>query len=196
MRTPEQTRDLITRKALSLFNTKGYKATSLSDITKEVGLTKGAIYGHFGSKDGVAEAGFEYALKFVKNDLNKRISAAVTAPEKLKAIVNYYSDYILNPPIKGGCPIINTAIEADDSLPLLRTKLVHFISMMKQSLIKIIYRGVTEGQIRKDVNVEETAVLLYTAVEGGIMLSRVEGDPQTYETLRRRLIKEIDQITT
>ncbi len=127
MLTPEQTRDLITRKAISLFNTKGYKATSLSDITKEAGLTKGAIYGHFGSKDGVAEAGFEYALKFVKDDLNKRISAAKTAPEKLKAIVNYYSDYILNPPIKGGCPIINTAIEADDSLPLLRTTLVSFL---------------------------------------------------------------------
>ena len=195
MRTPEQTRDLITRKAISLFNSKGYKATSLSDITKASGLTKGAIYGHFGSKDGVAEAGFEYAQKFVKDDLNKRISAADTAPEKLKAIVNYYSDYILDPPIKGGCPIINTAIEADDSLPLLRTKVVHFVSMMKQSLIKIIYRGVAEGQVRKDTNVEETAVLLYTAVKGGIMLSRVEGDPRTYETLRRRLIKEIDQIT-
>ena len=195
MRTPEQTKDLITKKALALFNTKGYKATSLSDITKETGLTKGAIYGHFGSKDGVAEAGCEYALDFVKNDLNKRIRAAKTAPEKLKAIINYYHNYIMNPPIRGGCPIINTAIEADDSLPLLRTKIVRFISMMKQSLVKITYRGVTEGQIRKDIDVEETAVLLYTAVEGGIILSRVEGDPQTYEILRRRLIKEVDKIT-
>ena len=195
MRTPEQTKDLIISKAFGIFNTKGYRAASLSDITKASGITKGAIYGHFQNKDEVAVAGFEYATKKIIAKLQVLISEAKDAPEKLKVITNYYADYITNPPFTGGCPIINTSIEADDNHPELRTRVVRFIGIMKDSLKKIVYRGIKEGQITKDLNVEEFAMLFYAAIEGGIVLSRVEGDNATYEIVRKRLLKEIDAVT-
>ena len=181
---------------MALFNTKGYRATSLSDITKATGITKGAIYGHFANKEEVAEAGFDYAVKKVIKTASDVIHRANTAPEKLKAIANYYADYVLTPPIQGGCPILNTAVEADDDHPHLRAKVVRFIAIMRESLQKIIHRGIKEGQIKADVNVEETAVLFYAAIEGGIMMSRVEGDNQTYKILLTRLHREIEEIST
>ena len=51
MRNPEQTREKILKKSGLLFNTQGYKATSISDITSATGFTKGAIYRHFKSKE-------------------------------------------------------------------------------------------------------------------------------------------------
>ena len=51
MRSPEVTRERILRQSGKLFNTQGYKATSLSDITEASGLTKGAIYQHFENKE-------------------------------------------------------------------------------------------------------------------------------------------------
>ena len=48
------TRELIIDKSIPIFNTKGYYATSLSDITQATGITKGAIYGNFKNKDEVA----------------------------------------------------------------------------------------------------------------------------------------------
>ena len=51
MRNPEATKELIISKSADLFNTQGYKATSLSDITKATGYTKGAIYRHFENKE-------------------------------------------------------------------------------------------------------------------------------------------------
>ncbi|MEP2968608.1 TetR/AcrR family transcriptional regulator, partial [Nonlabens ulvanivorans] len=47
MRNPQLTKDIIIKESADLFNTKGYKATSLSDITTATGFTKGAIYKHF-----------------------------------------------------------------------------------------------------------------------------------------------------
>ncbi len=196
MRNPEATRSLIIRKAINLFNTKGYRATSLSDITKATGITKGAIYGHFDNKDGVAEASFKYATEFIIAQLSKVIRAAPTAPDKLRAMVQYYSDYIQQPPIHGGCPIINTSIEADDDHPRLRAQVIRFMAQVKDSLKKIVYRGIKEGQLKNNINVEEFSLLFYAAIEGAIIQSRIEGDNSTYNIISRRLLKEIEDITT
>jgi len=52
-RTKEEaaiTREQLLKKALAVFSRKGYQATTLQDIAQEAGLTRGAIYWHFGSK--------------------------------------------------------------------------------------------------------------------------------------------------
>jgi AcrR family transcriptional regulator len=52
-RTKEEaaiTRQLLLKKALTVFSKKGYAATTLEDIAREAEVTRGAIYWHFGSK--------------------------------------------------------------------------------------------------------------------------------------------------
>lgn len=44
------TREQLLKKALAIFSKKGYAATTLQDIASEAGVTRGAIYWHFGSK--------------------------------------------------------------------------------------------------------------------------------------------------
>ncbi|MCL4562239.1 MAG: TetR family transcriptional regulator, partial [Chloroflexi bacterium] len=45
-----ETRDLLLKSALSVFSQKGYSATTLGDVARAAGVTRGAIYWHFGSK--------------------------------------------------------------------------------------------------------------------------------------------------
>lgn len=196
MRNPKLTKKLIVEKAMPLFNLKGYRATSLSDITKVTGMTKGAIYGNFENKDAVAVASFESAVDIVTSELRKRIKAAPNAPLKLKAILNYYEEYLYKPPIAGGCPVVNTAIEADDNYPMLRTKVVRVMTLIKDTLKKIILRGIKEGQIRPNVNVDEFAVSFYATVQGATLISRVEGDSESYSLVKSQMEKMIDKIST
>ena len=51
MRNSEITKNKVLKESIKLFNTKGYKTTSLSDITLATGFTKGAIYRHFENKE-------------------------------------------------------------------------------------------------------------------------------------------------
>jgi AcrR family transcriptional regulator len=189
------TKKNIIDQALGLFNTKGYRATSLSDITRATGLSKGAIYGNFPNKDAVAVAAFEHAIEAVTIQVSTCIKAQPNAPGKLKAILDYYEDYVHNPPISGGCPIINTAIEADDNHPLLRARVIRIMTMMKDAMKKILYRGVREKQLSDDFSVEDFATHFYASIKGAIILSRVEGDLESYREARRYLEKEIDRIT-
>ncbi len=194
MRNPEITKQLIIENAMSLFNTQGYRATSISDITQATGTTKGAIYANFSNKEEVAIAAFEYAIEIVLKEVRNCVKAAPDAPRKLEAILSYYGDYIGKPPIPGGCPVLNTAVEADDNYPLLRTKVVRLITQLKDSLRQIVHRGIIEKQLRPDLDVEGFVMLFYAAIEGAIMVSRVEGDNESFKDMARYLRGVIDNI--
>ena len=62
------TRQHIIESAAELFNKKGALGTSVSDLEKATGLTRGSIYGNFENKDAVALAAFDYNW-----DLKRRI---------------------------------------------------------------------------------------------------------------------------
>ncbi|MBF8286149.1 MAG: TetR family transcriptional regulator [Anaerolineales bacterium] len=52
-RTKEEaavTRETLLKAALAVFSAKGYAAATLADVAREAGVTRGAIYWHFGSK--------------------------------------------------------------------------------------------------------------------------------------------------
>jgi TetR/AcrR family transcriptional regulator, transcriptional repressor for nem operon len=195
-RNPEQTRQLIIDKALPIFNTKGYNAASISDITSATGITKGAIYGNFKNKDEVASAAFDHGVSIVMTQIGQRVHGQPTAPLKLKAIVNYYAEYVLDPPILGGCPILNSSIEADDNLPFLRSKVIRTIAQIKDSLAKIIHRGILEGQIKKGTDAEEFAISFFAITQGAISLSRIEGDGRSYTYVKNFLDVAIDDISS
>ena len=195
-RNPEHTRQLIIDKALPIFNTKGYAAASISDITAATGITKGAIYGNFKNKDEVATAAFEQGVQIVTSEIAKRVRTANTAPEKLKAIMEFYEEYINKPPIPGGCPVLNSSIEADDSLPFLRSRVIRSIALLKDSVMKMINRGILEGQIKRDVDVEEFTNFFYSVVEGVISLSRIEGDGRSFAFVKKFVFRQIDEIST
>lgn len=195
-RNPEHTRQLIIDKALPIFNTKGYAAASISDITAATGITKGAIYGNFKNKDEVATAAFERGVEIVSGEIAKRVRAKHTAPEKLNAIIDFYEEYITKPPIPGGCPVLNSSIEADDSLPFLRSRVIRSIALLKDSVIKMVNRGIIEGQIKKDTDAEEFANFFYSTIEGVISLSRIEGDGRSFEFVKKFVRKQIKEIST
>ncbi len=49
------TKERIAGEALRLFSVKGFKETTIKDIAREVGITEGAIYRHFRSKEEIIE---------------------------------------------------------------------------------------------------------------------------------------------
>ncbi len=49
------TKERIARASLRLFSKKGFKGTTIKDIASEVGITEGAIYRHFRSKEDIID---------------------------------------------------------------------------------------------------------------------------------------------
>ena len=58
----EQTRQRIIEEAATIFNQRGYEATSMQDVMDATGLEKGGLYRHFVSKEELAAEALRYAL--------------------------------------------------------------------------------------------------------------------------------------
>jgi TetR/AcrR family transcriptional repressor of nem operon len=175
MTKAEQTKAFIIEKTAPIFNTKGYEGTSMSDITNATGLTKGSIYGNFVNKDEVALAVFDYNLHKIQTIIRSESTKYQTARAKLLVFVDVYDNYLNYPFPEGGCPIMNTAIESDDTHPALRKKAADAIISWKNKIVQLIEQGIAAKEFDKKTNAEETALIMIAAIEGAIMITKLTG---------------------
>lgn len=175
MSKAEKTRQFIIEKTAALFNTKGFAGTSLSDMSAATGLTKGSIYGNFANKDEVALAVFDYNLKKVNSILSGEVSKVATARDKILTYAKVYQNFLNYPFPEGGCPVLNTAIEADDTHPALKLKAAHAIMQWKNGLIKLLEAGIEQKEFNKKTDPEQTALFIIALIEGATMIGRVTG---------------------
>lgn len=171
-----QTKQFIIERVSPVFNTKGYVGTSMQDIMDATGLTKGGVYGNYKSKEQIAYAAFDFNVEKVMIELGKRVSDERNAPDKLQAVLKYYKTYFYTPPIAGGCPMLNMAIEADDTHPGLRVKVMGALDTLRSALVHILRRGQEFKQIKEDTDIQRFATIFISTIEGGIMMSRTYQD--------------------
>ncbi|MDP4264113.1 MAG: TetR/AcrR family transcriptional regulator [Bacteroidota bacterium] len=188
----ERTRQLIIEKAAPLFNKNGYAGTSLSDIMKATGLAKGGVYGNFKNKDEIAALTFEYAYSKVKSAILMKLSNCHTSVEKLTGILQFYRGYITHPPIEGGCPLLNTSVEADDSFPFLKTRARAAQNEMLSSLVQIFQSGKKNGELRSDMQPQREAEMMYALIEGGIVMAKINDNPAILHRILDRVRDHIE----
>jgi len=176
MSKAEKTRDYIIEKAAPLFNKKGYAGTSLNDLIEVTGLTKGAIYGNFGNKDEVALAAYDHNAGRIMDHINERMAAKSNAIDKLYAITEFYRSNYKQAMSTGGCPIMNTAAEADDSHPQLREKAANSFKAWRKSIETVIKKGIGKGEVKKHADASEYAVIIIALIEGGMIMSKAAED--------------------
>jgi TetR/AcrR family transcriptional repressor of nem operon len=116
-RRGERTRRVIVERAAALFNTKGYFGASMNDLVRETGLEKGGIYNHFSSKDELACAAFDYSASLMRERFEAALASREGTVERLFAIVDVLGCLADDPPVAGGCPVLNTAVESDGVVP-------------------------------------------------------------------------------
>jgi len=194
MKKAERTRQYIIEQTAPVFNKKGYAGTSLQDISSTTGLTKGSIYGNFEGKDEVALAAFDHNLKKVMNIFSSALSQGSTTREKLLMYVKVYRNWEQYPFPEGGCPMLNTAIEADDTHPALKKKARNAVLSWKKGLTQIIEQGISNKEIRKDTNAEQFALTMIAMIEGMTMIGGLTGKPEYRKLILASLEKMIEDL--
>lgn len=189
----ERTRQQIIEKTAPLFNAKGYAATSISDILELTGLTKGSIYGNFSSKDEIVEEVFRYNAAKMGAAMSRYIAKHTSAKDKLMAIIDFYSDTWKAVTHNGGCPLMNAATEADDNLTFLKTQVRNKFAKLHTTIVKILNKGIHDGEFRKNIDSSDYATLIISLIEGGILVSRVYNSKKKFEIALNRMRKVIKE---
>ncbi|MFT4697178.1 MAG: TetR/AcrR family transcriptional repressor of nem operon [Flavobacteriaceae bacterium] len=186
----EKTTRFIIEKVAPLFNQKGYAATSMSDITKATGLTKGAIYGNFKNKEAVAIAAFNKNV----NDLLKRIAKhqeqSKSPLEKLFLIIDFYKGYYDYSQELGGCPLLNIGVDAKNQNTSLLNQVRYVINKTQNNIAKLVEWGKAEGEIKNNVDAVLFSKNLYSRIEGAIFMTYTMDD----DSYLQEAMNEIDEL--
>lgn len=189
------TRKHILAKAAPLFNKKGFRGTTLSDLEEATGLTKGALYAHFGDKETLGTEVFAYSAGLARSRFNEALKKEATYKGKLIALLDSFARYVLDPPLAGGCPLLNAAVEADDDRVDLRPVVGAEITEVVHAIETLLKKGVKAGEFRKDFNAKELAYIFFCMIEGAIMFSRIERSREPMNIVIKHCKHKLDQIT-
>ncbi|MDN5284515.1 MAG: TetR family transcriptional regulator [Mucilaginibacter sp.] len=179
----ERTRAFIIESTAEIFNKKGYAGTSLSNLTAATGLSKGAIYCNFENKEEVALAAFDYNYARISQATREQVDQAKTYHDKLMVYTRVYRNVIGKMSKWGGCPILNTAIEADDTNSVLKERAAKAVHAWENRLVKLIEQGIIAGEFKPGVNARQTALSIVALIEGGLMISKVTDDRSSMDSV-------------
>src|SRR6266852_5237110 len=106
----QQTRERIVRAAARRFRSRGGEGAGIGDLMRDLRLTHGGFYRHFGSKEDLFVHAFELSLLEVRRRLLAAVEHAPPGGE-LKALIDAYLDVEHCDNAAEGCPVAALASE-------------------------------------------------------------------------------------
>jgi len=181
----DETRRRIVTKAATLFNQRGYEGSSMAELMEATGLEKGGIYRHFSSKEELAAEAFDYAWQEAVNARTHDLDSISNSVDRLKQFVANFVER--RPSVPGGCPLLNTTIDADDGNPVLRKRARRALDGWLNDLSAIVGGGIKRKEIRREVNPKTLAALIIASLEGALMISRLERNDEALRAVQAHL---------
>lgn len=190
-----RTREYILERTAPIFNRQGYAGTSMSDLTEATGLTKGALYGNFRDKQGIASAAFRYSMERVRQATAVNIGQASNNKETMIRLLNFFGEFVLHPPVPGGCPMMNTAVEADDHQSFLRKDVATEITRTVRYMATLLKQGMRRGEFDPKTPAMEIAFSFFSSIEGAIVISRITSSRAPMKAVLNQCKNILEQIS-
>ena len=171
------TAEIILDKVAPIFNRQGYVGTSLTDITKATGLTKGAIYCNFSNKEDLALQSFQLNINLAITPLFKLVAAQQGSINKLHTITAYQRSYYDLVKDRGGCPMLRAGVDTKFINPLLFKAAQNLSQKFTIGLTNIISDGILNNEIQQDTDATKYAKIILSLIEGSSLLAFTHNDP-------------------
>ena len=174
-----------------VFNRHGYDGTSLSDICKATGLTKGAIYGNFRDKEDLAVQVFDYSFSKMTGSLRTYISGGSNGLEKLYLLLAYYRNYYEYSFTWGGCPIVNLGSDSLHGSEELKSRALAAVTELEGIFSDVIFLGQKDASILKSIYPREEARIQMAAIHGAVLFSFIHGNKSILQSVLDRIKERV-----
>jgi TetR/AcrR family acrAB operon transcriptional repressor len=165
-----QTRQALLDAALQEFSRQGYQATRLQDIAKAAGVTRGAIYHHFGGKAELYNTLMETASAQESGAVEAAISEGGSLPEIMTRILSY-SLALLEEDVHLRQIFELSLIKAgaDPDLEAVRRQRIEQSEQLISSTASIMAQGIIRGDLRADLD-PTTVARAFIAYQNGVAM--------------------------
>jgi AcrR family transcriptional regulator len=177
LRVPERTRERLLQAASREIYRSGFQSAGLDTILASAGVTKGALYYHFKSKQAL---GYAVVEEVIAPDVHgKWVRPLQSVKDPIDALIGAVQRIPVRPEdVRGGCQLNNLAQEMSPLESGFRKRLAMIFDAWREAVASTLREGQTHGSVRHDVEPGDAAGLLIAMVEGYGSLAKNAQDPK------------------
>ncbi|TAM89601.1 TetR/AcrR family transcriptional regulator [bacterium] len=182
------------RSAMQLFWERGFGHTSIDELVRSTGVQRYGLYSSFGGKQGL----FRRSLDLYRDEVAGRWMTPLRSPhaslQQIRAFFEQFDGQIGRPQGRLGCLMVVASAEAAPLESATRKRVsVHF-ERLQAALAAALDRAAVGGELRANVNVQQTAALLLGALIGLLSLMRSPAPRDLVVHSLRGVLQLIDEL--
>ena len=182
----DATHERILSAAARAIRRSGYAGTGVADIMKEAGLTHGAFYSHFASREAMlAEAAAVACAESAANAVE--LAAGTPADKALESMLAAYLSKAHVEQLEEGCPLAALGSETSRQAPEVRRVVTRHIKAMVDLLAR---QSPDWGQ----PGAHERALVTLSTLVGAVVLARAVDEPGLSDSLREAALRHLTSI--
>ena len=187
LRDPERTRERLLQAASREIYRSGFQSAGLGTILASAGVTKGALYYHFKSKEAL---GYAVVEEVIAPDVQgKWVRPLQGVKDPIDALIGAVRRIPVRPEdVRGGCQLNNLAQEMSPLDAGFRKRLAIIFDAWREAVASTLREGQTHGSVRRDVEPADAAGSLIAMVEGYGSLAKNAQDPKVMKAGIRNIV--------
>ena len=187
MRNPERTRERLLQAASREVYLSGFQSTGLDTILAKAGVTKGALYYHFDSKEALGHAIIEEVIG--PGVRTKWLRPLLKGNDPIDTLIDIIQSESVRPEdVRGGCPLNNLAQEMSPLDEGFRKRLAMLFDAWQEGIAAALREGQAQGTVRRDAEPAAAAGFLIAVLEGYVSLAKNAQDPKVMKAGVRNLV--------
>jgi TetR/AcrR family transcriptional repressor of nem operon len=185
---PYQTRDKLLQAAFCEIHRQGFQAASIANILADTGLTKGALYHHFPTKQALGLAVIDEVIRERLDRLIfKSLRESDHPVETLLEIIATIDEWRPSNFIDLGCPLNNLMQEMSPLDETFKNRLNAVLMLWKDAVENALQRGKEQGVVRTEVDCKAVALFVVSAWEGCIGIAKNLQSAEAFSLCMRQL---------
>lgn len=193
LRDPERTRERLLQAGFREIYRTGFQSASLDKILDVAGVTKGALYYHFKSKEGL---GYAVVEEVIAPDLRaKWLRPLQRASNPIDTLISIVQSESVRPEdVRGGCPLNNLAQEMSPLHEGFRKQLATLFHAWRWGVAAALREGQIHGTVRNNVEPAETAGFLIATLEGYVSLAKNAQDAKVMKAGKKNMVNWLQSL--
>jgi AcrR family transcriptional regulator len=188
LRDSERTRERLLQAASREIYRSGFQSARLETILAVAGVTKGALYYHFKSKEALGYAVVEEVIAPVVH--GKWVRPLQSVKDPIDALIGAVQRIPVRPvDVRGGCQLNNLAQEMSPLDAGFRKRLASVFGDWREAVASVLREGQIRSSVRRDVEPVDAAGLLIAMVEGYGSLAKNSQDPKVMKAGIRNIVE-------
>jgi TetR/AcrR family transcriptional repressor of nem operon len=167
--------DTAVERAMELFWSQGFEATSVTDLTRELGIGKGSLYAAFGSKEELYAAALGRYCSSQAAGLVALLEGVSEIRPALRAALRAMAEADATDPVRG-CMLVNAATERGDD-PATAETVGRTLRLIESALTGALERARVRGELASDKEPAALARFLTTFVQGLRVMGKAHATP-------------------